>query len=101
MVEEPRYEVLKRIDSVEIRKYPPMLLATAMGDSDPFGLLFRYISGANNGGRKISMTAPVITPKKIAMTAPVFTRGNTMSFVTPSSYTRETVPEPTDPHITI
>jgi hypothetical protein len=47
------------------------------------------------------MTAPVITPEKIAMTVPVFTRGNTMSFVTQSSYTRETVPEPTDPHITI
>jgi len=101
LVEEPSYEVLKRIDSVEIRKYPSMLLATAVDDSDLFGLLFRYISGANNGGRKISMTAPVITPEKIAITAPVFTRGNTMSFVAPSSYTRETVPEPSDPHITI
>jgi hypothetical protein len=39
LVEEPRYEVLKRIDSVEIRKYPPMLLATAVDDSDLFGLL--------------------------------------------------------------
>ena len=101
MVEEPKYEVLTKIEGVEIRKYPPILLATARGGSDLFGMLFRYISGANKGSTKISMTAPVITPEKINMTSPVFTRGDTMSFVTPSSYTRETVPEPTDPHISI
>jgi len=47
------------------------------------------------------MTAPVITPEKIAMTSPVFTDADSMSFIVPSMYTRETVPEPTDPHITI
>ncbi len=101
MVEEPRYEVVKTIDGVEIRKYPPMLLATVRGDSDLFRMLFRYISGENKGNAKISMTAPVITPEKISMTSPVLTRGDKMSFVTPSSYTRETVPEPTDPRISI
>jgi effector-binding domain-containing protein len=101
LVEEPKYEVLTKIEEIEIRKYPRMLLATARGDSDLFGMLFRYISGANKGSTKISMTAPVITPEKIDMTSPVFTQGDAMSFVTPSSYSRETIPEPTDPRISI
>jgi hypothetical protein len=101
LVEEPKYEILRSFDEVEIRRYPTILLATARGGSDLFGMLFRYISGANKGSAKISMTAPVITPEKISMTSPVLTGGDTMSFVTPSSYTRETVPEPTDPRISI
>ena len=101
MVETPSYEVTRKLDDVEIRKYPPLFLATAKGDADLFGMLFRYISSANKGSVKISMTAPVITPEKIAMTSPVFTSEDTMSFVIPSSYTRETVPEPTDPQISI
>ena len=101
MVETPRYEVSRRLDGVEIRKYPQMFLATAKGDADLFGILFRYITGANKGSNKISMTAPVITPEKLAMTSPVFTDAESMSFIIPSNYTRETIPEPTDPHITI
>jgi len=101
LVETPDYEVVKQIEEVEIRRYPPILLATAKGEYDLFGYLFNYISGENKGSQKISMTAPVITPEKIAMTAPVVTNGDTMSFIVPSKYTRETVPEPTDPHIAI
>ncbi len=66
MVETPKYEVSRRLDGVEIRKYPQMFLATAKGDADLFGILFRYITGANKGSNKISMTAPVITPEKIS-----------------------------------
>ena len=101
MVETPRYEVTKKLDDVEIRKYPRLFLATAKGDADLFGLLFHYISGGNKGSNKISMTAPVITPEEIAMTSPVVTDADSMSFIVPSVYTRETIPEPTDPHITI
>ena len=101
MVETPSYEVVKKLGEVEIRKYPKLLLATATGDDDLFRHLFNYISGANNGSKKISMTAPVITPEKIAMTSPVMTERDSMSFIVPSQYTRETVPEPTDPQITI
>ena len=101
MVETPSYEVTRKLGEVEIRKYPALFLATAKGDADLFGLLFNYISGANKGSSKISMTAPVITPEKIAMTSPVFTDADSMSFIVPSKYSRETVPEPTDPHITI
>jgi hypothetical protein len=100
-VETPSYEVTKKLNDVEIRKYPPLFVATARGDHDLFGMLFRYISGANKGSTKISMTAPVITPEKIAMTSPVFTDSDSMSFIVPSNYTRGTIPEPTDPNITI
>ena len=101
MVETPKYEVIQKLGEVEIRKYPTLFLATAKGEADLFGLLFNYISGANKGSSKISMTAPVITLEKIAMTSPVFTDADSMSFIVPSMYTRETIPEPTDPHITI
>ena len=101
MVETPSYEVVRRIDGVEVRKYPQMLLATAKGDADLFNLLFRYISGANEGSNKISMTAPVITPEKIAMTSPIVSLGDSMSFIVPSSYSRDAVPKPADPRISI
>lgn len=101
MVETPRYEVTKKLDDIEIRKYPRLFLATVKGDADLFGLLFRYISGANKGSKKISMTTPVITPEEIAMTSPVVTDADSMSFIIPFAYTRETIPEPTDQHITI
>ncbi len=101
MVETPIYEATRKLGDVEIRRYPQLFLATAKGDADLFGLLFRYISGANKGSSKISMTAPVITPEEISMTSPVVTEADSMSFIVPSKYTRETIPEPTDPHITI
>lgn len=100
-METPKYVVIRTLGDVEIRKYPALLLATARGEAGLFSLLFNYISGANNASSKISMTAPVITPEKIAMTSPVFSDTESMSFIVPSKYTRENVPKPTDPHITI
>ena len=47
MVEKVKYEVIKKIGKVEIRKYPGLLLATVKNNLDDsgFGLLFKYISG--------------------------------------------------------
>jgi hypothetical protein len=103
MVETPSYEVLTRIDEVEIRLYPKLILATVSGDGvrAPFRILFEYISGDNSGGSKISMTAPVITPERIDMTAPVISGGGSMSFVVPSKYTMESVPVPNDGRVRI
>ncbi len=47
------------------------------------------------------MTAPVVTPEKITMTTPVLTRENYMAFVIPSSYTKDTVPTPSNPLVRI
>jgi len=103
MVETASYVEVGRIDGVEIRLYSGLILATVSGDAggEPFRILFDYISGNNSGRRKISMTTPVITPERIGMTAPVISRDRSMSFVVPSKYTMEDVPEPNDYRIRI
>jgi hypothetical protein len=74
----PEYEVVQGLSSdVEVREYPPLLVAESRQNS--FGQLFNYISGAN------------AEQKKIAMTSPVINEGNTMSFILPG----DDGPEPT------
>ncbi|MDH7555504.1 MAG: SOUL family heme-binding protein [Candidatus Methanosuratincola sp.] len=96
MVEEPKYEVLKKVGDVEVRRYPPLVVATAIGDSeDPFSLLFSYISGKNRQRSKVPMTAPVIS-EKIPMIAPVISDSSSLSFILPSQYRLDTPPDPAD-----
>lgn len=97
------YEERGRLGEVEFRSYPSIILATVLGsdESENFMVLFRYISGNNRPGKKIPMTSPVITGEKIAMTAPVISDSDAMSFVIPSTYRKEDVPEPNDDRITI
>ena len=47
------------------------------------------------------MTSPVISSEKIAMTSPVLSDDEAMSFVVPSEFSPDTVPEPNDPHVSI
>ncbi len=103
MVEKISYDVLKKMDDLEIRKYPEILLAVVKehDDDSAFGLLFNYISGENKIQKKIKMTAPVISSEKIQMTAPVISKKNYMAFVVPSSYNIENVPKPTNPKVSI
>lgn len=103
MTQEIPYTIVKKIGQLEIRRYPEVILAVVQDNSDDsgFSLLFRYISGENKTRRRIAMTAPVITSEKIAMTAPVITKNNYMAFAIPSSYTKETVPVPTNPAVKI
>jgi hypothetical protein len=103
MTETIPYEVTGGLGEVEFRRYPPILLATVQGleENEAFVILFRYISGNNRPGKKVPMTAPVITPEKIAMTAPVISGAAYMSFVLPASYKRDDVPEPLDPRAVI
>ena len=103
MVEQVKYTLLKKIDTVELRHYPKIILASApnqINDSG-FSYLFQYISGNNRSQKKIPMTAPVITQEKIPMTAPVITKDGYMAFVLPQTYTKETIPQPLSPNVTI
>ncbi|MCW4013032.1 MAG: heme-binding protein [Candidatus Bathyarchaeota archaeon] len=102
MVETTKYDVVRKDDSFEIRRYHEMLIAQVDQTQYPgFNTLFQYISGNNKGKSKISMTSPVITSEKIAMTSPVMSTASTMSFVVPSEYTMETVPEPSNAGVSI
>jgi hypothetical protein len=114
--EQPPYTVLEPIgDTIEVRCYDSRLAAEATldagtaeaGRKEVFGLLFDYISVANQGQSKVAMTAPVevgVDAKKIAMTVPVevgaSSKGSYMmrSFL-PGSYAKETAPVPTDARV--
>jgi len=70
------YAVVCRVDDVELRRYPPAVVAETVADTrnDAFGRLFGYITGANEGGSTVSMTAPVAVSEQgtqIEMTSPV------------------------------
>lgn len=114
-IEEPEFEVVQRLDAVEIRQYAPYVVAevTVTGPADSAGnrafpLLAGYIFGKNKGERKMAMTAPVTqtpTPVKMAMTAPVtqapVAEGHLVQFVLPKGVTLDTAPEPLDPRVKI
>ena len=120
-LEQPHYEVVEVLSKrLEIRRYGSRLaIETTVQGGDTrearrraFRRLFNYISGANEPGRKITMTAPVETASggsafgvKIAMTAPVETAASNhhtlMRFFLPSGLSIETAPRPTDPEVSV
>lgn len=114
-IEEATYNVVKKDDKFEIRDYAPHVLAETIVEADmeqaaskAFNRLFRYISGNNRSRDKVAMTAPVSQEprgEKIEMTAPVgqqpFQGRWAVSFMMPTSYTLEALPEPEDPKISL
>ncbi|NQW71462.1 MAG: heme-binding protein, partial [Actinobacteria bacterium] len=67
MTEQQEYRVMKVRGVVELREYPPWVVADVVGSgsteqagSAAFRPLFEYISGANRGAEPLAMTAPVI-----------------------------------------
>jgi hypothetical protein len=113
-IEEPRFEVLEKDGSYELREYLPYIVAETRVEagfedagSVAFQRLFRYISGNNIAQQKIAMTAPVTQSRgeKISMTAPVsqVADGNAyvVAFTLPSNYTLGTAPQPLDPTVRI
>jgi len=114
--ESPEYRVVDRFGEIEIREYEPYLVAETTVDGDlenagnlGFRIVAKYIFGNNQGERKIGMTAPVSQEiadgTKISMTAPVTQEraGDryTIQFMMPSKYSREELPEPNDPRVSI
>jgi len=93
--ESAEYKVITSDGKFEVREYPDlMLVATktkmdAQGRDGSFMKLFRYISGANESDKKISMTTPVFMENDKAESAVQ------MGFVMPKDITVEGVPAPT------
>lgn len=109
---EPAYTLVEAGDGFEIRDYSELVIAktpSGEGQNSAFRRLFDYISGANEGAREISMTAPVLVAgTEIAMTAPVLgatgwdgSDGEQMAFILPAEFTSATAPIPTDPKVTL
>lgn len=111
-VEKPNYVLIRKTDNVEIRTYPPLLVAQVevQGERKPsieegFRVLADYIFGNNVAEQEIAMTAPVQqelerNSQKISMTAPVMQQGDERTqtwlvrFMMPSKYTIKTIPQP-------
>jgi len=101
MVDQARYDVLKEIGKVELRRYPRLVIARVDGYGDGgFNILFAFITGNNRQKSKIAMTAPVVS-EQIAMTAPVLSDPDSIAFVMPEGFTLETTPEPLDDRVKI
>jgi DNA gyrase inhibitor GyrI len=93
--ESAEYKVVTSDGKFEVREYPDlMLVATttnmdAKGRDGSFMKLFRYISGANESDKKISMTTPVFMENDKADSAVQ------MGFVMPKQVAVDGVPAPT------
>lgn len=110
--EEPKFELLEKDQSFELRMYEPKIHAEVIvtgnmreASSKGFRMIADFIFGNNvaisGQSEKISMTAPVLIqprPEKISMTAPVVieqsSAGWRVNFVMPSQYTLATLPKP-------
>lgn len=94
--ETAEYTVLRVLgEGVEIRQYPKQTLIStdAKDQNTAFSILANYIFGGNAEGIRISMTTPVTTVLNDS--------GLQMSFVLPSGYYADNVPNPRDERITI
>lgn len=110
----PKYTVVETYpEAIEIREYPPMVLAevTVEGDrseaaNKAFRILADYIFGNNVAREEIAMTAPVTqkpieqSSVEIEMTAPVTQKpvdesneSWDVAFMMPARFTLETLPE--------
>ena len=93
--ESAEYKVVESDGKFEVREYPDlMLVATttkldAQGRDGSFMKLFRYISGANESEKKISMTTPVFMENDKEDSAVQ------MGFVMPKDIAVKGVPAPT------
>ena len=102
-LEEQKYDLIRSLDSFEIRLYDNTIQARfitkddgSYSPSNGFRTIAGYIFGGNNSGQKIAMTAPVITG------SPVDANGTyEIAFVMPKAYDKIKLPKPNSPNVEI
>jgi len=93
--EETNYEVVKKNEIYEIRKYSDRLaIETEISNQgSSFRKLFNYISGNNENNEEIKMTTPVTQVEK---------KGSmTMQFYLPSRFNKDNIPSPSNSDVKI
>lgn len=97
-IEDYPYEVIKKFEEFEIRKYEASLFTSVQVSSNEystasskgFSILGGYIFGGNEKNEKIAMTSPVAMSLEDSMT---------MMFMVPKNYKKEDLPKPSDSNI--
>jgi hypothetical protein len=91
------YKVMRKEGHFEIRQYDAFYTAgveeSSLEGSGGFRQIFDYISGSNEEQKKISMTTPVINELRKESVS--------TEFVMPSTFTEDTLPEPSNPRVKI
>ena len=119
-VEEPKFETVLKDEAFEIRRYPPLVVATTQvpGDMDAasnrgFRTIADYIFGNNvatpaGASAKIAMTAPVTlspvtsaTPAANTAPADMAAEQWQVEFVMPGQYRLDTLPRPKNEAVTL
>ena len=91
--EQLQYEVIKKYDQFELRKYAPALFSSVKLNnkaykaraSEGFSVLAGYIFGDNESNEKIAMTSPVVME---------LGDSTKMKFMVPKAYNRKNLPNP-------
>jgi hypothetical protein len=104
MTQRQKFELLRKFDSFELRRYEPCVVAEVEMNADfqsagsgAFRYLFNYISKGNDGAKSIAMTAPVIATTDSSMDSQKWT----ISFVMPAGSKLEDMPLPTNEKVTL
>ena len=100
ILEEPKFKIIKKFNSFEIRKYFDTVqaqvaspLSYEISPSAHFREIAGYIFGNNNKSQNISMTAPVHTWEQ--------NNQNIMAFTMPSKFNRDDLPKPNNKRVRI
>ncbi|MDG1916814.1 MAG: heme-binding protein [Flavobacteriales bacterium] len=91
------YNIIRTIDSVEIREYPSQIYAShyseQTGNNSQFRVLANYIFGGNSKNEQIGMTSPV--------NMRLSSENKEMLFLMPERYEMESLPAPNSNEIEI
>jgi len=98
-VEEPDYELERKVGALEIRRYRPHAIAETLVEApswedaldEGFRRLAGYIFGGNARTQPIAMTAPVTSHES--------TGGYVVTFTMPRTLSLESLPQPKDPRV--